>query len=423
MAKNRFATKALNQKDEPILVALELNVNNMNIEVRYFPTSTIKEDEIEDFIKKFGTGEELSFPESTTLENRSFTEESLLPNNIKIEGKSGAIRQLQNEWSYLLLNAKLFEQFNAQLEDIKIKAAELKGFSSELFDEAKEFWEKVLEYKKEREISQEKLAYFKEEINGVFDHLKKLKESLLKEKDAASEKIRTEFFEIFTSIDARLEEQGVRFNTIMEELKALQTRLRGEDIKRDIKNILFDDIQVRYDRIKVRREEVLGGANNSRIDGLTQALERTQKSLNMDVRDLDFNTKKLDSVDSKLELQLREAKIKVLKDRIASKEEKVADIQKNLNKLTKKSAPKEKETTEETKKQDKKKVEVKTASPVETDETPKEETASEVISDEQTKVDETPFIEQQEEDKTTEEVPTSESKVEEKPTEETPETE
>ena len=70
----------------------------------------------------------------------------------------------------------------------------------------------------------------------------------------------------------------------------------------------------------------------------------------MDVRDLDFNTKKLDSVDSKLELQLREAKIKVLKDRIASKEEKVADIQKNLNKLTKKSAPKEKETTEETKK-------------------------------------------------------------------------
>jgi hypothetical protein len=420
MAKNRFATKALNQKDEPILVALELNVNSMNIEVRYFSTSTMKEDEIEDFTKKFTSGEELSFPEATTIENRSFTEESLLPDNIKIEGKSGAIRQLQNEWSYLLLNAKLFEQFNAQLEDIKIKAAELKGFSSELFEEAKEFWEKVLEYKKEREISQEKLAYFKEEINGVFDHLKKLKESLLKEKDAASEKIRTEFTEIFTSIDTRLEEHGVRFNTIMEELKALQTRLRGEDIKRDIKNILFDDIQARYDKIKVKREEVLGGVNNSRIDGLTQALERMQKTLNMDVRDLDFNTKKLDSVDSKLELQLREAKIKVLKDRIASKEEKIADIQKTLNKLTKKSAPKEKETTEETKKQDKKKVEVKTTAPVETDETPKEDKASEVLPDEQIKVDETPILEQQEEDKTTVEIPTAESTVEEKPTEETP---
>jgi chromosome segregation ATPase len=407
MAKNRFATKALNQKDEPILVVLELNVNSMNIEVRYFSTSTMKEDEIEDFIKKFSNGEEVIFPENTTLENRSFTEESLLPDNIKIEGKSGAIRQLQNEWSYLLLNAKLFEQFNAQLEDIKIKAAELKGFSSELFDEAKEFWEKVLEYKKEREISQEKLAYFKEEINGVFDHLKKLKESLLKEKDAASEKIREEFSVTLASIDARLEEQGVHFKTIMEELKVLQTKLRGEDIKRDIKNILFDDIQARYDKIKVRREEVLGGVNNSRIDGLTQALERTQKSLNMDVRDLDFNTKKLNSVDSKLELQLREAKIKVLKDRITSKEEKVADIQKTLNKLTKKSAPKDKETAE-IKKQDKPKVEAENTEPT---------------SIPEPQVEEAPIIEHQEEVKTKEEIPTAESTVEEKPTEEAPEAE
>ncbi|MBL7789572.1 MAG: hypothetical protein JNL75_07030 [Chitinophagales bacterium] len=384
MAKNRFATKALNQKDEPILVALELNVNSMNIEVRYFLTATMKDDEIEDFIKKFSNGEEPSFPENTTLENRSFTEESLLPDNIKIEGKSGAIRQLQNEWSYLLLNAKLFEQFNAQLEDIKIKAAELKGFSSDLFDEAKEFWEKVLEYKKEREISQEKLTYFKEEINGVFDHLKKLKESLLKEKDAASEKIRAEFTEVLAGIDARLEEQGVRFNTIMDELKALQTKLRGEDIKRDIKNILFDDIQARYDRIKVRREEVLGGVNNSRIDGLTQALERMQKSLSIDVKDLEFNTKKLDHVNNKLELQLREAKINVLKDRIASKEEKIADIQKTLNKLNKKSTPKDRETTE-TKKQDKSKA----------DKVSPESADNSRSNDEAKPIEEAPLVDQQ----------------------------
>lgn len=384
MAKNRFATKALNQKDEPILVALELNVNSMNIEVRYFLTATMKDDEIEDFIKKFSNGEEPSFPDNTTLENRSFTEESLLPDNIKIEGKSGAIRQLQNEWSYLLLNAKLFEQFNAQLEDIKIKAAELKGFSSDLFDEAKEFWEKVLEYKKEREISQEKLTYFKEEINGVFDHLKKLKESLLKEKDAASEKIRAEFKEVLAGIDARLEEQGVRFNTIMDELKALQTKLRGEDIKRDIKNILFDDIQARYDRIKVRREEVLGGVNNSRIDGLTQALERMQKSLSIDVKDLEFNTKKLDHVNNKLELQLREAKINVLKDRIASKEEKIADIQKTLNKLNKKSTPKDRETTE-TKKQDKSKA----------DKVSPESADNSRLNDEAKPIEEAPLVDQQ----------------------------
>ncbi len=342
MAKNRFATSGLNQKDEAIFVALELNVNSMNIEVKHFTTSGMKDEEIDLILKKFVSGEDVEFPVNTIIENRSFTEESLLPDNIKIEGKSGAIRQLQNEWSYLLLNAKLFEQFNAQLEDIKIKAAELKHFSSDIFEEAKEFWEKVLDYKKEREISQEKLAYFKEEINCVFDHLKKLKESLLREKDASSEKIRQEFSELLTSIDTRLEVQGVHFKSILEELKAMQSKLRTEDIKRDIKNILFDDIQSRYDRIKLRRDTVMGGVNNSRIDGLNLALARMQKTLDMDKKDLDYNTKKLDYVNNKLELQLREAKIKVLKDRIASKEEKLADIQKTLQKLTKRSNSKEK---------------------------------------------------------------------------------
>ena len=135
MAKNRFATGGLNQKDEAIFVTLELNVNSMNIEVKHFTTSGMKDEEIDLILKKFVSGEEVEFPANTIIENRSFTEESLLPDNIKIEGKSGAIRQLQNEWSYLLLNAKLFEQFNAQLEDIKIKAAELKHFSSDIFDE------------------------------------------------------------------------------------------------------------------------------------------------------------------------------------------------------------------------------------------------------------------------------------------------
>lgn len=347
MAKNRFATSGLNQKDEAIFVALELNVNSMNIEVKHFTTSGMKDEEIDLILKKFVSGEDVEFPVNTIIENRSFTEESLLPDNIKIEGKSGAIRQLQNEWSYLLLNAKLFEQFNAQLEDIKIKAAELKHFSSDIFEEAKEFWEKVLDYKKEREISQEKLAYFKEEINGVFDHLKKLKESLLREKDASSEKIRQEFSELLTSIDTRIEVQGVHFKSILEELKAMQSKLRTEDIKRDIKNILFDDIQSRYDRIKLRRDMLMGGVNNSRIDGLNLALARMQKTLDMDKKDLDYNSKKLDYVNNKLELQLREAKIKVLKDRIASKEEKLADIQKTLQKLTKRSNSKEKPATPE----------------------------------------------------------------------------
>jgi chromosome segregation ATPase len=341
MAKNRFATKALNKNDEPILTTLELNVNSMNIEIKTFLLGALTDHDSENFIRKFVAEEELTFPESTVVENRSFTEESLLPDHIKVDGKSGAIRQLQNEWSYLLLNTKLFEQFNTELDEIKLKAAELKNFSSDLFEETKSFWEKVLEYKKEREISQEKLTYFKNEINGVFDHLKVLKESMLKEKDEVSEKIKTEISTALEVINTKLDQQGVHFKTIMDELKELQAKLKAENVKREIKNVLFDNIQASFEKLKSKKDDHFGAGNNSRVEGLTKVLDRMMHTLNLDLKDLDFNTKKLDSVNSKLELQLREAKINVLKDRIAAKQEKVDDIEKTIKRLTgNKSKPK-----------------------------------------------------------------------------------
>ncbi|MFY7861441.1 MAG: hypothetical protein ACOVP5_04375, partial [Chitinophagales bacterium] len=296
---------------------------------------------------KWMSGNEITFPDAMVEEKRAFTDESLLPDSIKVDGKSGAIRQLQNEWSYLLLNTKLFEQFNTELDMIKQKAGEIKGYSHELFDQSKEFWEKILEYKKEREISQEKLNFFKEEINTVFDHLKFLKESMLKEKDELSEKIKAEFDEKLTQIDSKLEEGGVHFKNLMDELKDMQSKLRSEDVKRDIKNILFDNIQSTFEKIKIKRDMVLGGANNSRISGLQTVLDRIQKTLDIDKKDLDFNLKKLNVVNNKLELQLREAKINVLKDRIRSKEEKVADINKTIQKLTKKSTTSKEKLLEE----------------------------------------------------------------------------
>lgn len=337
MVKNKFATRALNAKDEPILVTMELHLHTMDVTIKSFGIGTIPDAEIDHLINKWMSGDEVNFPEGMIEEKRAFTDETLLPDTIKVDGKSGAIRQLQNEWSYLLLNTKLFEQFHTELDMIKQKAGEIKGYSHELFDQSKAFWEKILEYKKEREISQEKLNFFKEEINTVFDHLKFLKESLLKEKDELSEKIKTEFDEKLSQIDSKLEEGGVHFKNLMDELKDMQSKLRSEDVKRDIKNILFDNIQSTFERIKVKRDNVLGGANNSRISGLQTVLDRIQKTLDLDKKDLDFNLKKLNVVNNKLELQLREAKIKVLKDRIRSKEEKVADINKTLQKLTKKS--------------------------------------------------------------------------------------
>ncbi len=343
MIKNRFATWALNEKEEKILVTLELNTDNFNVDIQIINSSDTTSELADLILKNWVDGGAVVFPLETIKTSRNFTDESILPENIKIEGKTGTIRQLQNEWSYLLLSTKLFSQFIIELEEIKRKASELKFYSSELFEETKSFWEKVLEYRKEREISQDKLNGIKEEINQVFDHLKVLKENMIKEKDAVSDKVKTEILEAIALIKSKINVKDVHFKSLMDELKEMQNGLRSTDVKRDVKNQLFDEIQFCFESIKTKRDEVLGGGVKNRVDGLSQVADKMRKSLEIDLKDLEFNRKKLSTSNTRLEEQLREAKINVLKDKIESKEAKLADIQATLDKLQQKlSSSKEK---------------------------------------------------------------------------------
>ena len=351
MIKNRFATWALNEKEEKILVTLELNTDNFNVDIQTVKGSDVNTELADTILKNWVDGADVSFPDCTEKMSRSFTDESILPENIKIDGKTGAIRQLQNEWSYLLLSTKLFSQFIIEMEELKRKASELKSYSSELFEEAKSFWEKVLEYRKEREISQDKLNGIKEEINLVFDHLKVLKENMIKEKDAVSEKVKTEIFEAIEVVKKKMEGKDVHFKSLMDELKEIQNGLRTTDVKRDVKNLLFDEIQNCFEFIKTKRDEVLGGGVKNRVEGLSQVADKMRKSLEMDLKDIEFNRKKLSTCNTRLEEQLREAKINVLKDKIESKEAKLADIQATLDKLQQKMTTSKEKSTDSDKKE------------------------------------------------------------------------
>lgn len=330
MQKNRFAIWALNKNDQKIFVTLELNVDSFNVEIKTFNENQIDSNLSEKIEKEWVKGSDLDFPEAVETFQRSFTDESILPDSIKVDGKSGAIRQLQNEWSYLLLSTKLFSQFMIELEEIKRKTFESNQYKGELFEEAKQFWEKVLEYRKEREISQEKLNGIKEEINNVFEHLKILKESMWKEKDEIAEKISKQIEETVTDIYQKAEAPNVHFKTLLDTLRELKTKIGEQEIKFSAKQILFDKVNKALDEIKAKRDQVLSGGIENRMDGLQKMLNKLEYSLRLDQKDLDFNTKKLTQTNTKLEQQLREAKIKVLEDKVLSKTEKVKEIKEKI---------------------------------------------------------------------------------------------
>lgn len=342
MAKERFAIWATNEKDERVLVALKLDTNQFKILFYSFGEKEITHEFSEKILHQWVNGEEVAFPESTFSKELDLSDDSLLPENIKVEGKTGAIRQLQNEWSYQLLTAKLWESFNLELDEIKTKAREINDYSQDLFDQCKSYWERALEYRKEKDLNQDRLDFIKEEINNVFDHLKFLRQNAAKERDELAEKLKSEINTALDSISKKLETSNVHFKTLIEELKALQAQLKDANVRRDIKNSLYDEVQKYFELVKEKRDKVLGGGNtatdhkNKRLEGLQGAMDKIQKSLDMDKRDLEYNMKRLENTAvSKLEMQLREAKLKMIKDRVLSKEEKIKDIQKTYAQVEK----------------------------------------------------------------------------------------
>ena len=355
MAKEKFAIWATNEKNERVLVALKLDTAQFKVFMYQFGEKEINATFSEKLLQNWVQGEDVEFPEGTVEKELDLSDDSLLPENIKVEGKTGAIRQLQNEWSYQLLTSKLWESFNFELDEIKTKAREIKDYSQDLFDQCKSYWERALEYRKEKDLNQDRLDFIKEEINNVFDHLKFLRQNAAKERDELTEKFKAEFSESLAKIGKMLDTNNVHFKSLMEDLKTMQAQLKEANLRRDIKNNLYDEVQKYFELIKEKRNHVLGGGNsmnshrNKRLEGLQGAMDKIQKSLDMDKRDLEYNLKRLENSGvSKLEMQLREAKLKMIKDRVSSKEEKIIDIKNTYAQVEKEINERQNKRTQKT---------------------------------------------------------------------------
>ncbi|MBK7958149.1 MAG: hypothetical protein IPK03_08500 [Bacteroidetes bacterium] len=117
--------------------------------------------------------------------------------------------------------------------------------------------------------------------------------------------------------------------------------MKDANVRRDVKNALFDEVQKYFEILKSKRSDTHGAVKNKRLEGLKAVIEKIEKSLNNDKRDLEYNLKRMDNSNvSKLEMQLREAKLKMIRDWISSKEEKLKDIQITYAKIEKDYADK-----------------------------------------------------------------------------------
>src|SRR5690606_10659047 len=129
---------------------------------------------------------------------------------------------------------------------------------------------------------------------------------------------------------------GLSLHVLFEDLKQLQNKLKDTRFSKDHRNKVWARIDEAFKIVKEKRfgpDAKPSGApdsNNNRIEkrlsGLLEAIKKMQNSIRRDKEEINFQDKRVGESGGMLEAQLREAKIKMVQERIDSKELKLADM-------------------------------------------------------------------------------------------------
>ena len=348
--QSRFITTGNVKDSVEVVLAYELKEAEFRLDLHVIPKKLLTKALMESLSTDWVNGGEFVFPQGTETIYPDINADSILPEDIKSD-KTGEIRHKQNEWAVQLLTNKLWESYLLELEALKKRSVELSGYDKGLFEDAKSYWERVLENKKERNITQERLDKIKEDVNAIFEQLKSFRKTESAEFEKSSNSARDIIIERLGQIKGRADEKA-NFKTLHEDIKAIQHEFRNQHFLKSDENAVrkaFDDA---FHYISEQRNKYFSDKFEVRITGLRDVIHRMQKGIEHDIKDVEYFERKADNPRiQSLELQLLKVRIRQLRETITSKEEKLKDIEKTLESVLKqagKSTKPEKGSKEET---------------------------------------------------------------------------
>ncbi|MBT8229578.1 MAG: hypothetical protein KJO50_04910 [Bacteroidia bacterium] len=329
--KRKIVLWGHDENDKKILIALELVAKENKVNIYTFEEQLATELFYNLMMDDWRLGKEVNFPEGfKTVERPLSATEDLLPENIKVH-RTDLISRAKAEWHFAVLSSKLYELYGTELEDLKEKINALKEYDNKAWDEMKAFWSKVQKQIFEKNLFREHADKLSEQTNALFSRLKELRTKA----NAELEKVSKEKFDVFS---ARLDEigekveKGLGLNPIFEELKKIQNEFKDTEFTRQDRSKLWKRIDESFKKVKEKKygKPQSSGGGVSRIErryqGLLSAIDKMERSIARDQKDINFQSKKVDETDGQLEMQIRQAKIKMIEERINSKKDKLNEM-------------------------------------------------------------------------------------------------
>jgi chromosome segregation ATPase len=324
-----------NEKDEKILVALELLEKENLVNIYTFPESVATEEFFKAMTTQWRDDHDVEFPAGfSKIERKLSISDSLLPDEIKVD-RPETITLAQAEWHFVVLSSKLYDLYKGELEEIKDRVESATAHDGGIWDDLKGFWTKVQNQVNERNLFKEHGAALREKTNGLFDKLKDLRKILDNEVSAQSKTFVDDFKKELADVDEKIE-KGLGLGPLFEDLKKIQGKINNFKFTKQDRDEVWAKIDEAFKKLKEKRSggtgSGQGGGNygltqvESRYKGLVEAINKMQRSMDYDKKDLEFENKRIEISDGQLESMLRQAKINMINERLNSKNEKMEDM-------------------------------------------------------------------------------------------------
>ncbi|MEO7174576.1 MAG: hypothetical protein ABIV51_02055 [Saprospiraceae bacterium] len=343
--KNRLVLWGTNEKDEKVLIAMQLVPKEKMVDCWLFPAEISTEEFVTQLHQEWRNGAEIAFPEGSIQSRKELSiSEPLLPAGIAAE-RDDLVKRAQTEWQFVVLSEKLHQVYASEIEDIADKIASLKKFDAQLWEDLRQFWDRVQNQVREKNMFRDHVDSLKEKTNELFGKLKDLRKNLEKEFNEKSGQTMETVLTELKDIEAKIE-KGLSLQPLFAELKNMQQKFREMEFTRDHRSKIWDRLDAAFKAIKEKRfgkdnespESKQGAADRiqRRYVGLMDALDKMQKSIDRDQEEFSFQSHKVESSDGQLESQLRQAKINMIEERISSKRVKLDEMHATREQLEKK---------------------------------------------------------------------------------------
>jgi len=354
--RNRIAVWGRDAQENRVLLTIELQVADNIVRIQTYPEKVVTDEVYQLFMDKWRKNQEAELPEPDRVIARELSvTEGLLPDDIKAE-QTDMILRAQTEWHFHVLSEKLAQTYKSELAEIEDRIERASEYSSDLWNQAKTFWQKVQGQLQDKTLLREQGNDIRKRVDKTFEKLKAMRDELnAKYKEESQEQV-AKFGELLTDAEKRINE-GTHLRKVFDDLRNIQRKFHNVKFTREDRDAIYKRIDAAFKAVKAKRGQ--GGDNaasgavgrtESRLQGLLKAMERMKSGIGRDQKDLEFEHRRIERTDGQLEKQIRQAKVVMIESRIASKQVKLDDMEKTKAMLEKKIVQEKKRAEKQAKK-------------------------------------------------------------------------